>query len=133
MKGLLRSFVFYAVSFALVAYFFPGLSYRGDLTVLLQASVAFGLLALFIRPIINVLMLPINFLTLGLFSWVVNLVILYLVTRFVPDFNTIAFQFEGFSYQGFVIPAIYLNVLWSAVVSSLTIGFVSSFLHWLVH
>ncbi|MCL5411689.1 MAG: phage holin family protein [Patescibacteria group bacterium] len=133
MKRFLRSFIFYAVSFAAIAYTFPGLTYNKDFLTLAKAAAVFGFLALFVRPILKLLMLPINFLTLGFFSWVVNVIIIYLVTVFVPQFFIVSFQFEGFTYQGFIIPPMYLNVLWSAIVSSFLIGFVSSFLHWLMH
>ncbi len=52
----------------------------------LIAAVAIGLVNSFIRPVISVLSLPINFLTLGLFSLVVNGFCFWLASLFVPGF-----------------------------------------------
>ena len=50
------------------------------------AAVAVGAVNSFIRPILSVLSLPINFLSLGLFSFVVNGFCFWLASLFVPGF-----------------------------------------------
>jgi putative membrane protein len=52
----------------------------------LLAAVAVGLVNSAIRPVLSVLSLPINFLTLGLFSLVVNGLCFWLASLFVPGF-----------------------------------------------
>lgn len=52
----------------------------------LLAAVAVGVVNSAIRPILSVLSLPINFLTLGLFSLVVNGICFWLASLFVPGF-----------------------------------------------
>jgi putative membrane protein len=50
------------------------------------AAIAVGVVNSAIRPVLSVLSLPINFLTLGLFSLVVNGVCFWLASLFVPGF-----------------------------------------------
>jgi putative membrane protein len=50
------------------------------------AAVAVGVVNSAIRPVISALSIPINFLTLGLFSLVVNGVCFWLASLFVPGF-----------------------------------------------
>ena len=50
------------------------------------AAVAVGAVNSFIRPILSVLSLPINFLSLGLFSFIVNGFCFWLASVFVPGF-----------------------------------------------
>ena len=50
------------------------------------AAVAVGAVNSFIRPILSILSLPINFLSLGLFSFVVNGFCFWLASLFVPGF-----------------------------------------------
>ena len=50
------------------------------------AAVAVGAVNSFIRPILSVLSLPVNFLSLGLFSFVVNGFCFWLASLFVPGF-----------------------------------------------
>jgi putative membrane protein len=52
----------------------------------LLAAVAVGVVNSVIRPVLSVLSLPINFLTLGLFSLVVNGFCFWLASLFVPGF-----------------------------------------------
>jgi putative membrane protein len=52
----------------------------------LLAAVAIGFVNSVIRPVLSVLSLPINFLTLGLFSLVVNGFCFWLASLFVPGF-----------------------------------------------
>ena len=50
------------------------------------AAVAVGAVNSFIRPVLSVLSLPINFLSLGLFSFIVNGFCFWLASQFVPGF-----------------------------------------------
>ncbi len=50
-------------------------------------ALVMGLINTFIRPLLVFITAPINFLTLGLFTFVVNAVILYLASLVVPGFN----------------------------------------------
>ena len=58
-----------------------------DGTAAVIGALVLGLANAFIRPILVVLTLPITFLTLGLFIWVVNAFMLKLTAAFVPGFR----------------------------------------------
>ena len=62
-----------------------------DGTAAVVGALVLGFANAFIRPILVVLTLPITFLTLGLFVWVVNAFMLKLTAAFVPGFKV-----EGF-------------------------------------
>ena len=62
-----------------------------DGTAAMVGALVLGFANAFIRPILVVLTLPITFLTLGLFVWVVNAFMLKLTAAFVPGFKV-----EGF-------------------------------------
>lgn len=58
-----------------------------DIISLWFAALLLGLINAFVRPVIVILTLPITFLTLGLFLFVVNGALLLLVARLVPTFH----------------------------------------------
>lgn len=60
-------------------HYIPGVSFPGSIAILLLASVAFGLLNTFVKPILNVLTFPLKVLTLGLFAVVLNLAVVELL------------------------------------------------------
>jgi putative membrane protein len=53
---------------------------------LLIASALFGLLNISIKPVLVILTLPINILTLGLFTFIINAAILGLTAALLPGF-----------------------------------------------
>ena len=133
MKKHARSLVIALLAFLIVAYFYPGFSYNGNLLVLGLAALVFAVLTIFIKPVIKLLSLPFNLLTFGFFSFLINIIILYGVSYSVTDFKISGFHFPGYSLSGFTIPATDLNQLFSALVASLIIGALATALHWIFH
>lgn len=68
----------------------PGVSYSSYLSVFI-VFLLFNLTNFFIRPIISILTLPVNILTLGIFGFVVNVLLFILVTTIVPGFKVYSF------------------------------------------
>lgn len=79
-----------AIAIIISAYFLPGVTLAGFGTALLVALVL-GLLNAVIKPIILILTLPINILTLGLFTFVINAVIILIASAIVPGFKVDGF------------------------------------------
>ncbi|AKM81631.1 MAG: hypothetical protein UT13_C0001G0671 [Candidatus Pacebacteria bacterium GW2011_GWF2_38_9] len=100
------------LTIALLAWFFPNINYSGSLTLII-AAVVLTLLEKLVRPILKILFLPINVVTLGLFSLVINVFILYLATYLVP----------GFVISNVVIFGIHFNQFFSLLLVSSLIGF----------
>jgi len=67
-------------------YILPGIHMQNFGTSIIVAIVL-GLINAFLRPIIFILTLPINILTLGLFSFVIMGLLVYLVSAIVPGFT----------------------------------------------
>ncbi len=108
-----------------------GLTYSGGLKSLATGALALMLINWAVVPLLKVMFLPLNLLTLGLFAWVVNVVALYFLTAVLPQFKLVPFHFGGVNLSGFVIPAWDLNVLQVAIVASFLVGLISHFLQWL--
>lgn len=90
MYLLLRWFIS-AATLLLVAYLVPGFHVSGWYAAFIAALVL-GLVNALVRPIILVLTLPVNILTLGLFTFVVNAFMLYLVSTVVKGFEVNGFR-----------------------------------------
>lgn len=131
MKKLLRSIVINIFALWLTTKLVAGFSYQDGWQTLTLAAVVFGIINLLIRPLVKLLLLPINLLTLGLLGWLVNVLMLYLLTILVPKIKLEAFEFPGFSYKGFLIPALEVSRFYGAVLTSFSINFISGFLYWL--
>lgn len=109
----------------------PGFYYSGGFRTLLLGAVGLMFINLAIIPLLKIMFLPLNLLTLGLFTWVVNVIGLYLLTSLIPAYKILPYNFPGATLGGVIIPAASLNVLYVAIVASFLIGFISHFLQWL--
>lgn len=93
-----------ALAILIAAYLIPGI----DVTFVgaLVLAVVLGLLNAFLKPLINLITLPLNIVTLGLFSLVVNALLIILAGMLVP----------GFMVEGF----------WAAFFFSIVVSLVSA-------
>jgi putative membrane protein len=72
-----------------------GISFTGDIPTLLGVALVFGVLNAVLRPILMVLTIPFLIITLGLFTFVLNAVML-LITSAVSDALGLGFRVDGF-------------------------------------
>ena len=91
-----------------VAYLVPGFV-LADLTAAIVAAVVIGVVNTFIRPILQLIALPISVLTFGITAFLINVGLLWLTSRVVP----------GFEIASFV----------TAIIASVVLSLVSWFLH----
>jgi len=75
-----------ALILLLVSYVVPGVTFSGTWSLLITA-VVLGLVNALIRPILLILTLPINLLTLGLFTFIINALMFWLVSSIVKGFE----------------------------------------------
>ena len=89
MSILLR-WLISAVSLMLVTYFVPGIKVQSFYTALIAALVL-GLINSLIKPILIILTLPVNILTLGLFTLIINAFLFWLAATIVKGFGVDGF------------------------------------------
>jgi len=69
----------------LADYLVPGFVFEGDLLTLLIAGLILGLINVFIKPILKLISFPLLILSLGLFTLVINMALLWLLEYFVAE------------------------------------------------
>jgi putative membrane protein len=75
-----------ALGVMIAAYLVPGVVVESFFAALVFA-VVLGVINIFIKPLIIILTLPINVLTLGLFSFVINALLVMMAAYLVPGFT----------------------------------------------
>ncbi len=86
MLGTLLTLLATALSLLVVDIIFPGVD-LANFPAAMVAAVAIGIFNSGVRPILSVLSLPINILTLGAFTLVINGLCFWLASLFVPGFH----------------------------------------------
>lgn len=114
---LIKPFIVTAITIFIMAWVLPTVSYQ-SLTTLIIASIVLTLLQKVVRPILGILFLPINFVTLGMFSLVLNVAMIWLATYLVP----------GFEIKSMTLAGVELNQFFSLLVISFLITFLQNFI-----
>jgi putative membrane protein len=86
VQPFLMRWIVTTLAVMLVAWIFPGLISCKTTGALLGASLLLGIINAFVRPVLLLLSLPFIVVTMGLFIFVVNALLLLLVSKIVPDF-----------------------------------------------
>jgi len=89
--------------------FVPGIDLQGEWTSIIWLALIIGLLNALVRPILKLLAFPLILLTLGLFTIVINTIVLMLTSSIGQAFNL------GLTVNGF----------WPALLGSVVISLVS--------
>jgi len=101
-----------AAAFLVLPYLISGISVKGVGTALLLALV-WGLINVTIKPILLILTLPINLITFGIFTFIINGFLLWLLGGMI----------KGFEVHGFL----------SAVLGAIVLSAIGMITHWAMH
>lgn len=104
MKGLVIRWLVLAAAIMAASYLLEGIEVKGFFPAL-GAAAMLGILNAFFRPVLLILTLPINILSLGLFTFIINALMLKMASGIIP----------GFDIHGF----------WTAVFGALIITLIS--------
>jgi len=104
MNGIIVRWLTLTVAIVFTSYLLEGIRISGFLSALLAAAIL-GILNAFFRPIALLLTLPINILSLGLFTFIVNALMLKMASGVITGFEVVGF--------------------WSAIFGSLLISIIS--------
>jgi putative membrane protein len=104
MKGILVRWLVLTAAIIVASYVLDGIQVKGFFGAFFAAAIL-GVLNAFFRPILIILTLPINILTLGLFTFIINALLLKMASGVIA----------GFDVRGF----------WAAVFGSIIISVVS--------
>lgn len=109
---ILLSWLVSALAFLAIPYIIPGIMVQGFGTALILALL-WGLVNITIKPILLLLTLPLNLLTFGIFTFIINGFLFWILGGVV----------KGFEVQGF----------WIAVLGALVLSVINGVAHWSLH
>jgi putative membrane protein len=131
MKFLLRHFAIYTFSLYLLQFIISGMVINGGLATLFIGGALLTAMFLVLKPIMNLLSFPLNIITLGFVSTITNILILYLLTVFIPSISILPFTFQGAQIAGFIIPRIAFSTFFAYAVSAVTLVVTVSLFSWI--
>jgi putative membrane protein len=87
MRGFAIRWVGNVVALFVAAWILSGVSYGDQWWTLFIAAAVFTLINAWVKPVLTVLSIPFIVVTLGLFYFLINVLMLYLTDWIVPDFE----------------------------------------------
>lgn len=87
---MLTNLIINALAFYVTAYLVPGVKIA-DFQALAVVAIVWGVMSIILRPILLILTLPVNIMTLGLFTFVINAFMLMLMSQLVKGFKVDTF------------------------------------------
>jgi len=90
MKGLAVRWLILTAAITVAAYLMEGIRVSGFFTALFTAAIL-GVLNAFFRPVLLILTLPFNIMTLGLFTFVINAMLLKMASGVISGFEVVGF------------------------------------------
>ncbi|OGZ34403.1 MAG: hypothetical protein A2Y98_02040 [Candidatus Portnoybacteria bacterium RBG_19FT_COMBO_36_7] len=67
--------------------FLPGVTVSGDWKIFLLCGLVLSLINAFVKPILKLISLPLLFITFGLFSLIINILTIWLLTKFISQLS----------------------------------------------
>ncbi len=108
---MIKNFLINALAVGIVFYILPSIDVVGNTYLdkginILVISIIIGALNLVVKPIIKIVTLPINIVTLGLFSLVINAFIIWIADKILDSFSITGF----FNYVIFAVLLSLVNI-----------------------
>lgn len=132
MKKLLRIFAIELIALYFANEIASGLTFQFQLEGFLITALALALASKLVRPIINILLLPLTLATMGVFKFLSHTVVLYLVDYGLQQFKVTGFHFPGLTSNYLDLPAInYDKGIMAYLAFSLLISIMTGAFHWI--
>lgn len=133
MKSILRSIGIYLLALYFIPQIVPGFTIEGGFMTLLIGAAVLALMFMILKPILNIISFPVNMITLGLFSIIVNAFILYLLTILVPNITVQPFTYSEAHIYGFITPRITFDTFFAYTFSAFILSCINSIIRWLIN
>lgn len=124
IKDFVRSFLVNSLTLWVLTQYVLGFQINNGVVPLFIISLAFTVLHLVMKPVLETVFSSINFLTLGAVGVAVDSVILLVITRYFTQISINSWHFQGTQIQGYSIPPTDLSQIATVVLVALILNIV---------
>ena len=122
MKHFFRIFIFSCFALFLTAFWNRGFAIPNTVAVFGKAALVLTIIFVLIRPLVKIIFLPLNILTLGLFNFAAYLFFLNSMSTIYHLVTIHAWTLTGFSFLFIKIPTMHISGFWNLVLSSVSLS-----------
>jgi putative membrane protein len=132
MKAIIRNIAIYTFALYVLPFIIPGVEISGGFWTLLIGGLALTLLFFVVKPILNVISIPVSVISVVIFSTITNLFVLYILTVFISGISITPFSYPHGEFLGFITPRLSFNTFFAYVYTAFILSFIDAFVSWLV-
>jgi putative membrane protein len=120
MRKILKFTLLSAFSLTFQNQIWGNLTFNQSLWTIIKVALILAIFEILLKPLLRILLLPINLLTLGLFRIVINTVGFYMAIFLLSDFQVNPIHTTTFIWQGINIPALNFTGFLAFAINSTT-------------
>ena len=132
MKYLARRYISVTLSVLILRELVSAFTIKGNLPDLLLATLILTVIFSIVRKIANLVFFPLNLLTLNIFSWIINFILIYIWIIASGTISIKPWNFPGLSFSSFMISSVSLGYWSSVLLISFLIILLIRFFDWLL-
>lgn len=129
MKHILKSLIITLSALYIALHFIPTVEFGDDPKNILAFIGGIWIISQIINPIFSIVLLPVNLLTFGMFSFILNAAFIFALTNFAPGFYVGEYDFPGANIEGVILPSYYFSEILTIIVVAIIITTVQKILH----
>jgi len=127
LKKILKFTLLFAFAIVVQNEFWRNFSFDHQIETIIKVSLILTIFELFLKPILKILLLPINILTLGLIRLVINTLGFYLATFLLIDFSIHDISLPSQLFYGITIPILSFSGFWAHLINTASTNILVSF------
>lgn len=132
MRSIIKNYFLTTISIFTLTQLIPAFVIPGGFYSLLYSSLILWILLFFVKPVINIIALPINIITLNTFSWIIHALIFYIWTILVPAISIHSWVFTGLKIGPVTFSSINLSRWEVIILASVLSLMLIRFLGWVI-
>ncbi len=124
IKDFVRSFLVNTLTLWVLTQYVLGFQINNGVIPLFIISLAFTVLHMVMKPVLETIFSSINFLTLGAVGVAVDSAILFVITKYFTQISISAWRFQGATIQGYQVPPTDLSIIATVILVALILNIV---------
>ena len=132
MRKILQNYFIVTASIFTLTQIIPAITIQNGWFGIFYASFILALLLYIAKPIVNLIMIPINFITLNLASWLVNIIIIYLWILLVRDVQIHSWEFGGGVFGPLTFSRMNFGALQVTIIVTILLAILEKLYSWLI-
>src|SRR3989344_7481595 len=129
MRHYIKSIIITAASLYITMSLIPTVSLGSEPKNYALVLMGLWVISQIVNPVFSLVLLPVNLITFGLVSFLLNVAFVFALINFLPSFSVAAYNFPGAQIDGVILPALYFNEIGTIILVAATITVLQKVLH----